>query len=211
MKNQYNVIKEKLEQGFLPHVRDRQGYYSILTGFDDDEMWGTVWESDPQDSKRHHGFNDMLWTEEEFNQLDLEIVEYFRPNDLFPSKPFEKGDTIFVDIKKLRKSDYFCSEDLSFLESEDLVVNGVDQNRAGLEYCCYSASKGDYLWLGEQYVYPRIEKQEECRHGVRSLGTLETMCPGCSADAYDKKKPEDIIGEASKKALEDAGYTITKK
>ena len=187
MKNQYNVIKEKVESGILPLVK-RTNYggteeYTVFSALgEDDDIRTSYWSDNKEEACMLLLFNRSFEDEESINLMDLEIVEYFRPNDLFPSKPLAQGSPVTVKTEEL---EYLIDgEEVEFLKTMDLEVEWHDGITRRYSVC--SRSKQRASVIPEQYVYPRIEKREE-------------------------KKVEDIIGEASLKALQDNGYTITKK
>lgn len=223
MKNQYNVIKEKLEQGFWPLTRTTSGFYFLFTEVRTDGcLVCSGAQSSPLEALRPCKINHDVFKAENLDPYDLEIVEYFRPNDLFPSKPFKKGDP--VEIKNY--PDSVSQESRDFYGKKDLYIDEI--YNADEHNCVVRSRSGGFGYMvSPRYIYPRIEKQEEC--ACKQFGTIwlndddnKYHCSTCKKiRSVLKNKPgaceasdnsvEDIIGEASVKALEEQGYTITKK
>ena len=208
MKNQYNVIKEKLEQGFFVLAKSKGGRFNLFSSLNEDSINCSDWQDTREEALAPYNFNSSLDREEYINEEDLEIVEYFRPNDLFPSKPFQVGDEVNVKADFLPEG--MNLEIKSFLTNTDLYVHKVgEEDETTRAYGLRSHTKEGFWFVNERYVYPRIEKQEKL---ILTCGFCKANFPdGCLHDCEKlKRSPEEIIGEASKKALEDAGYIITK-
>jgi hypothetical protein len=227
MKNQYNAIKEKLEQGFFVLVKGEG--YSIFATSTESFVFSNRWSSDKEECKKDFNFDQRQYDKEELENYDLEIVEYFRPNDLFPSKEFNVAEEVAVNLGALPPD--LNSGVEYFFRSPDLKVEYHDSIKG--RYSLYSNSKQRSELILEKYVYPRIEKQEEymlcpvCGKRVDHINDIytseiqkqnwdgavktERFHTDCYKKVEEKKAINLIISQATQKALEDAGYTITKK
>jgi len=151
MKNLYDTIEQNLKAGLYVVVkdsRDNSYSYSVISKDYDGNFRDSSWCDSIQIAKKNIGLCNG-YSKDYWNNLDLEIVEVFRPE----YEPFKVGDKVeLLD---------------SIKETEDWgIIGKYFPNMTGeIKEACFEAS-GTYYnvngWhIGHEYLAPLNEVKEE--------------------------------------------------
>lgn len=150
MKKQYNNIENNLKKGLCVVVKDLSvnSYRSILNHKDINGNYRTSdWRDSIEASKQWIG--DYCGdSKEDWDHMDLEIVEVFRPEE----KLFEVGDEVRISDKIKETDDWDFYKD-SFPEMKG-KIGEVYNNILGRYY------KVNGWNIGQEYLIPLIEDDE---------------------------------------------------
>lgn len=151
MKNLYNEIENNLKKGLCVAVKDLgdNDYCSILNHKDEDGNYrDSGWYNSIEISKQRIGRNNG-WSKEDWDNMDLEIVEVFRPE----FEPFKIGQKVRLLDSIKKKETWKRYEDLF----EDMTgeVEQVYCDMTGTHY------KVNGWYIGHEFLAPLVEEEVE--------------------------------------------------
>ena len=150
MKNLYNTIENNLKKGLNVVVKDLEDNYCCAIGTNKDDRGNyrySGWEKNIKDVKQFIG-SCSGYSKEYWNNLDLEIVEVFRPE----YEPFRVGDKVRI-LDSIKKTEDWESLEDKF---EDMtgVIRKVFIERIGTYYSING-------WcVGHEYLAPLVEEED---------------------------------------------------
>ena len=151
MKNLYNTIEQNLKVGLQVVVKDLNDntYCAISPNKDDSGNYRcSNWRNSIENAKQYigncHGDSKDYW-----DNLDLEIVEVFRPE----FEPFKVGDKVRI-LDSIKKTNDWEEVEDYFLNMTG-VINQVDFENIGTTY------KINGWFVGHEFVAPLNEVKEE--------------------------------------------------
>ena len=151
MKNLYDTIEQNLKVGLQVVVKDlKDNSYCTLSNSKDQggDYRDSGWFSSIEEAKQYIGsYYGSL--KEDWNNLDLEIVEVFR----LEYEPFKVGDKVRI-LDSIKKIDNW-----------ELLKENLQDVTGEIRGVCLSASETSYLvnnsWIGHEFLAPLQEVKEE--------------------------------------------------
>lgn len=147
----YEHCKEMLAKGFFVLAQIDSNTYILFTCHYDES--GCIYSSGKLDTKEEaisprEICNGVPYFEVEFVDFDdIKVIDYYRPNDIFPSKPLKRGDNV-----RLSLANDLCNGMHGYVESiiNDGLLYGVRmENGLLLEH------------LVEKNLYPLLPEEEK--------------------------------------------------
>lgn len=151
MKKLYNQIENNLKTGLNVVVKDLEdNNYCIISNSKDSggNYRCSCWYDKIKKAKKYIG-SYSGYPKEEWDDLDLEIVEVFRPE----YEPFKVGDKVKI-LDSIKKIDNW-----------ELSKENLQDVTGEIRGACLSASGTSYLvnnsWIGHEFLAPLVEVKEE--------------------------------------------------
>ena len=151
MKKLYNTIENNLKKGLQVVVKDLEdnNYCIISNSKDSDGNYRcSCWYDTIEKAKQYIG-SYSGYSKEEWDDLDLEMVEVFRPE----YEPFKVGDKVRILDSIKKTNDWEEVED--YFPNMTGEIKGVDFENLGTTY------KINGWYIGHEFLAPLNEVKEE--------------------------------------------------